>query len=131
MTTEALLKLPGGQSHRRIDFEEATVRPGFIPGTWFLIVKGKAPCLNMRVSLSPLMYVTCPEYWGIEVIGTTNGPFCLATVKPYVEAIPLNGIVGSKGIEVLGATRKKKIKVSGGCKSATSFVASAAPDDEG
>jgi hypothetical protein len=62
------------------------------------------------VHLSPLIYIQRPEFWGIEVIGTLNGPG-LPVVAPYHVSIPLQGIIGKKGIEVIGATKKKKIKV--------------------
>ena len=99
------------QSVRRINFTKAEVRPGFVTNTFFLIVSGNKPYLNMQVRLSPLIYIRQPEYWGIEVLGTLSG-IGLPVVAPYHVFIPLDGIIGTKGIEVLGATKSKKIKVS-------------------
>ena len=98
------------QSIRRINFKTAQVVPGFLPNTYFLVVSGTKPCINMYVHLSPLIYVKKPEYWGIEVLGTLTGP-CLTAVAPYHTFIPLAGITGTKGVEVIGATISKKLPV--------------------
>ncbi|HEX9942153.1 MAG TPA: hypothetical protein VGG03_09065 [Thermoanaerobaculia bacterium] len=110
---------PASQSCRLIDFKKAEVRPGIIPDTWFLIVSGEKPCINMEVSLVPLVYVRCPDYWGIEVVGCLPQGICLPAIGEYVVAIPLAGITGSEGIEVIGANRSEKIRVRGGCKPVT------------
>lgn len=116
MDKETLSSFGTAESVRTIPFEEATVRPGFVNDTWFLTVSGQAPCLNMEVRLSPRIYIDCPEYWGIEVTGSLQGGFCLTAMKPFVVTIPLDGIVGSKGIEVIGGRRSEQIEVSGGCR---------------
>jgi hypothetical protein len=110
-TLKQIHGLPAPQSSRLIDFEKAEVRPGIVNGTWFLVVTGNAPCANMRVELVPLVYIQRPDYWGIEVIASLPGPFCLPQIKPFTEILPLNGILGTKGIEVIGATKKQKIEV--------------------
>ncbi|ODS00696.1 hypothetical protein AUC68_13985 [Methyloceanibacter methanicus] len=78
-------------------------------GAKLLVVEGEAPCANMQVSLMPLVYIRQPEYWGIEVIGYLEGGICLPTVKPYTAAIRLDGIIGTEGIEVIGANRTERI----------------------
>lgn len=110
---------PAAQSCRLIDFKEAKVFPGFFPNTWFLVVSGEKPCINMDVSLVSLVYVKCPDYWGIEVVGCLPHGICLPTTGKYQVTIPLAAITGSKGIEVIGARGRKKIKVTGGCKPVT------------
>lgn len=108
------------QSTRLINFDRAEVRPGFVPRTYFLIVSGTKPYLNMEVHLSPLIYIKQPEYWGIEVIGTLSG-IGLPALAPYHVSIPLDGITGTKGVEVIGANKRKKINVpskGGGSKKA-------------
>jgi hypothetical protein len=107
-----LLKAPTSTSVRLINFTKARIVPGFVSGTWILIVSGTKPCLNMTVRLSPLIYIRQPEYWGIEVVGSVPG-FCLPAMAPYTVSLPLAGIVGTKGIEVIGANKKLKIKVPG------------------
>jgi hypothetical protein len=103
-----LLRAPISESVRLINFTRARIVPGIVASTWILIVEGTKPCLNMEVRLSPLIYVRQPEYWGIEVIGSVPG-FCLPTVAPYTASLPLNGVIGTKGIEVIGAKKRKKI----------------------
>lgn len=109
------------QSFRRIGFESCEVVSNF-PGGYLLIVRGEAPCINMEVSLSPMIYIQCPEYWGIEVLGTLPGNVCLTAMKPYALTIPLTGITGYRGIEVLGARRSEKIDVEGGCEQGRSYA---------
>lgn len=103
-------KSPAPGSVRLIDFDKAVVVPGFLPNTYFLIVTGTKPYLNMTVRLSPLIYIRQPEYWGIEVVGSLPG-IGLPMKTPYHVFISLTGILGTKGIEVIGASKKKKIKV--------------------
>ncbi|MGQ0443749.1 MAG: hypothetical protein ACT4O2_01125 [Beijerinckiaceae bacterium] len=103
--------LPHASSCRLIDFEQAEVRPGFVPGTYILIVRGTKPYLNMEVTLTPLVYIKQPEFWGIEVTGCLPGGLGLPATAPYIASLPLNGILGTKGIEVIGATRTEKIPV--------------------
>lgn len=110
MKTAAFLKTPTPTSVRLINFTRAEVRPGFLPQTWILIVSGTKPYLNMTVRLSPLIYIRRPEYWGIEVIGSLPG-IGLPATAPYTVSLPLDGILGTKGIEVIGASRRKKIPV--------------------
>ena len=81
---------------------EASVVPGTVSNTFILIVKGKKPYLNMKVFLSPLTYVRQPEYWGIEVLGCVPG-IMLPAIGVYDEFLPLDGIRGTKGIEVVWA----------------------------
>ena len=56
------------------------------------------------------MYVKQPEYWGIEVLGSLPG-MGLPVLAPYTVALPLGGIIGSIGIEVIGANKKKQIAI--------------------
>lgn len=105
-------KLPTPQACRVIDFESAVVAPiGIVPDKYFLIVKGIKPCINMEVRLVPLVYVTQPDYWGIEVVGCVPNGICLPTVAPYTAVIPLDGITGKQGIEVIGASKTQKLPV--------------------
>ena len=110
---------PVAESSRVIEFDRAEVRPGFVSGTYILIVWGRKRCLNMEVSLVPRIYIRCPEYWGIEVVGTLPYGICLPAMAEYVVAIPLAGITGSIGIEVIGANKTEQFKVPGGCKDTT------------
>jgi hypothetical protein len=113
MTAEAkraLEALPRSTACRRIDFTNAKVVPGIVPKTYFLIVSGTKPWLTMDVSLTPLIYVRQPDYWGIEVIGCLNG-IGLPALAPYTVQLDITHVLGKKGVEVIGAKRSKKIKV--------------------
>lgn len=57
---EQFMRAPASQSVRLIDFEAAKVMEK--AGTYFLVVSGTKPYLNMTVRLSPLIYVRQPEY---------------------------------------------------------------------
>jgi hypothetical protein len=102
---------PQCSSTRLIDFEDAEVRPGFVTGTFILVVRGIKPYLNMEVRLTPLVYIRQPEFWGIEVVGSLPGGIGLPTTSPYTASLPLDGILGTRGIEVIGAARSKKIEL--------------------
>ncbi len=100
-------ELPKAEAYRRIDFEKADLHPGIVPRTFILVVSGTKPYANMEVGLKPLVYIKRPEYWGIEVVGSLPG-VGLPTLAPYTVSIPLDSITGTKGIEVIGATRSEK-----------------------
>ncbi|MEV0614525.1 hypothetical protein AB0I81_14450 [Nonomuraea sp. NPDC050404] len=107
---ENFAEAPTPQNVRLIDFEEAKVVRGIVPNTFILVVSGTKPYLNMEVSLVPLTYVKQPEFWGIEVVGTLKG-FGLPATAPYTVTLPLDGVIGTEGIEVIGANKSKTIKV--------------------
>src|SRR5262245_29278500 len=107
-----LLKAPIPLSVRLISFTKARIVPGIVSGTWILIVTGNKPCWNMTVRLSPLIYIRRPDYWGIEVVGSVPG-FCLPAIAPYTVSLPLAGITGTRGIEVIGSNKRQKIIVPG------------------
>ncbi|MGW5156128.1 hypothetical protein ACWEPN_11675 [Nonomuraea wenchangensis] len=108
--TEDFAELPAPQSVRLIDFEEARVVPGIVPNTFILVVNGTKPYLTMHVELSPLVYVRQPDYWGIEVVGRLRG-IGLPATAPYSVSLPLDGILGARGIEVIGAGGRKTFDV--------------------
>ena len=110
MHLKAFEQLPHSNSCRLINFEKADVVPGFLPNTFFLIVAGTKPWLTMKVELQPLIYVRQPEYWGIEVAGCQNG-IGLPTTAPYHVALDITHLLGTKGIEVIGASSRKQFNV--------------------
>jgi hypothetical protein len=103
-------ELPTSESCRLIDFEKVDIIPGFVNGTWILIVSGTKPYSNMKVALFPRVYVRQPEYWGIEVVGCLYGVGLPSTEK-YSFALPLDGITGTEGIEVIGANQHEKREI--------------------
>ncbi len=105
--------LPAPQSCRVIDFESAQVFTlPTEPPRHVLVVRGEKPYFNMQVSLVPLVYVRQPEYWGIEVVGCLPA-VGLPALAPYVVNLDLEGTIGTRGIEVIGATRSEKIDLHG------------------
>jgi hypothetical protein len=110
-----LTELQAASSSKLIAFDAAEVIGGFLNDTYFLVARGKAPCLNMDVRLVPRIYIDCPEYWAIELTGTLHGGFCLEAVKPYAVTLSLAGVTGSRGIELVGGNRTQRFDVRGGC----------------
>src|SRR5688572_9899927 len=115
MSLEKLIEQPAASACRRLDYESAEVietRCGR-----FLRVRGTAPCINMSVSLIPLIYIRCPDWWEIEVTGCLPNGICLTAIKSFDMCISLTGIIGSKGIEVVGASKSEQFDLEGGCQS--------------
>jgi hypothetical protein len=104
--------LPKADSQRLINFERAQILTlESFPPQFVLRVTGTKPYLNMEVELVPLVFIRQPEYWGIEVVGRLPGGIGLPALAPYDVSIPLSGITGTRGIEVIGATRSKRIEL--------------------
>jgi hypothetical protein len=103
--------MPAPTSFRLLDFEHAeVVTLESFPPQFVLTVSGTKPFLNMQVELVPSVFVRQPEYWTIEVVGSLRG-IGLPAVAPYKVSIPLAGIIGTKGIEVVGATRSERFDI--------------------
>jgi len=109
--------LPQAESCRLIDFVEVKIKTckkeegeKCIPPRYYLVVRGTKRWVNMDVRLVPVVYIQQPEYWLIEVVGCLHG-VGLPAEAPYIVSIPLDGITGTKGIEVIGATRSEERQV--------------------
>jgi hypothetical protein len=104
---------PPATSSGLIDFETAdVVSPMSYPPRPTLVVTGKKPYPAMRVELVPLTYIRQPEYWGIEVVGTGPAglfPMPLMAPVPYAVELRLDGVIGTAGIEVIGASHTEQI----------------------
>jgi hypothetical protein len=96
-----------------IDFDSINIVPGIVNDTWILVVSGKTPTQSMKVSLMPLVYVRQPEYWEIQVVGCVSG-ITLPAQGTFTEWLPLDNCRGTKGIEVVGATKREKREVPPG-----------------
>lgn len=106
---------PLGTDCRVIDFKSARVHTSpTVPSRYVLVVRGEKPYLNMQVKLIPLdiVYIRAPEYWGIEVVGCLP-EVGLPAVGTYVAKLELNGPMGTRGIEVIGANHSEKINIPG------------------
>jgi hypothetical protein len=93
-----------------IDFDKVDIRPGIVSGTWILIVSGQTPTLSTKATLTPLVYVRQPEYWEIQVVRCVCG-ISLPAQRPFLESLPLDSFRGTKGIEVVGATKRERREV--------------------
>jgi hypothetical protein len=107
---EELMKAPASESCRLIGFDQAEVITGIVPGQYILVVSGEKPYLNMEVRLVPRIYVQRPDYWEIEVVGCLAG-IGLPATAPYHVWLPLDGILGTQGVEVVGASRSERFDV--------------------
>ena len=118
MTTEHYTAKPLADSWcGLIEFDEASVEPEGPK----LVVKGIADCSNMHVFLFPIMHFKCPEWWGIQVVGCLPSGICVTATEPYEVEIPLDGLIGSEGVEVIGASGTKQLALEGGCQSGTAL----------
>jgi hypothetical protein len=100
--------LPISETCRLIDFERIDVAVlDSMPPQIFVIVAGVKPYTNMTVNLVPRVYVQQAEYWEIEVVGHISETG-IPLQAPYTSSIPLRGIMGTKGVEVIGATKSEK-----------------------
>jgi hypothetical protein len=103
--------LPSPESCRLIDFEQTTlITLRVFPPRYLLTVRGTKPWANMDVDLVPRQYIRRPEYHGIEVVGCLRG-FGPPVLTPYSVTLDLDGLVGTRGIEVVGANRSEIIDV--------------------
>jgi hypothetical protein len=99
---------------RLIDFDRADViTPMIYPARPTLAVSGTLP-LPMEVTLVPLTYVSRPQWWGIQVVGSTpEGPHATQpiTAVPYSVNLDLQGVSGTEGVEVIGASKTERLAV--------------------
>ena len=102
------------EKQRLIDFDRADViTPMIYPPRPTLAVSGTLP-FPMEVSLVPLTYVSRPQWWGIQVVGTTEqGPHVSnpITAIPYSVDLDLQGVTGTEGVEVIGASKTERLAV--------------------
>src|SRR6266508_4522269 len=117
-TGSPLQGLPVAQTGRLIEFETAEIISLMIyPPRPVLVVSGHKPYPTMKVELVPLVYVRTPDYWGIEVVGYIRGrsrllPAAPAKPIPYSVELDVAGVIGTVGIEVIGANRTEQIAVA-------------------
>ena len=96
-----------------LDFRKAAVAPGATPGSLTLTVSGDKPSDaegGAPVKLQPVTYTVQPEYWKIEELwDPTDSIF--PVISSFSASLSLDGIRGSKGIEVVGQTKRQKISI--------------------
>ena len=75
-------------------------------GVYQLTVTGTKPYMNMDVSLSHEAYNGRPAYWRTVVIGCVKNGLLMPLASPYYITMNLDQFVGSRGVEIIGASRK-------------------------
>jgi hypothetical protein len=113
---ERFRSAPPASAFRLIDFEYADiVTLESFPPQFVLRVSGTKPIANMTVQLVPLVFIRQPESWGIEVVGFLP-EIGLPALAPYEVSLTITPFLGTKGIEVIGASRVQRFDIdrSGG-----------------
>ena len=103
------------QVSRLIDFVRAEVVAQLsYPPRQSVVVAGEMPYGATNVSLVPVVYISQPQYWAIQVVGTFEaGPHVSQPIAalPYSVQLDIASCTGSEGIEVVGANSTEKIEV--------------------
>ena len=88
-----------------IDFNNVDVQWYAGRGVYQLTVSGLKPFTNMEVSLSHEAYNGRPDYWRTIVVGCVKNGLLMPIASPYYITMTLDRFVGTKGIEIVGASR--------------------------
>ena len=89
-----------------IDFSGVDIEWYAGRGVYQLTVTGVKPYMNMDVSLSHEAYGGRPAYWRTLVIGCVKNGLLMPLASPYYVTMNLDQFVGSKGVEIVGASHK-------------------------
>lgn len=116
MSLKEFMDASPAQSWRRIDYETADVVGGFINDTFFLTVSGTTPWAGMSVVLAPLVYITCPDFWEVELIARMPTGISLPVLTPFSITLSLTGATGYQGTRLVGATKRQEWELPGGCR---------------
>jgi hypothetical protein len=100
-------RLPVAQTWRRVDFDWVTIEAATPGHATMVTVGGIKHWLNLRIELVPRCYQTRPEYWSIEVVGALPG-YGVPAFVDYNVTLALDGIRGTQGIEIVGATKSER-----------------------
>ncbi len=99
--------LPYAEACRRIDFDFVEVRRGRQDGARLVVVSGVKQWADLRVTLEPVACREPGEFRTIEVVGRlAHG---LPALVDFCVVLPLDAVRGSKGIEIVGATRSERL----------------------
>jgi hypothetical protein len=89
-----------------IDFSRIDIEWYAGRGVYQLTVTGVKPYMNMDVSLSHEADNGRPAYWRTVVIGCIKNGLLMPLASPYYITMNLDQFVGSRGVEIVGASRK-------------------------
>ncbi|QJB69152.1 hypothetical protein [Parasphingorhabdus halotolerans] len=105
-----------------VAFDHAELRAGPTFGHGlYLVVSGPAPKNCGQVILVPSLEQHNPEYRRIEIVAEQRAPAAdhglALAADSYEKSIPLSGLAGTKGIELIGANGTQKFSLTGGASS--------------
>ena len=106
---EPVLSLSG--SCEALDFDSIDIEWYRDRGLYVLTVRGTKPYTNMEVSLSHKGYSGRPAYWQTVVVGCVKNFLAIPIPSHYYVTMPLDRFVGSKGVEIIGASGSVRRKV--------------------
>lgn len=99
------------------DFDSAELRAGPTLGQGlYLIVSGPTPRPGADIKLLPVLGDPLTEYQQIEIAWESraaNDHDVSMGVERYEKSMPLSGLSGTKGIELIGANGTKKFNLTG------------------
>jgi hypothetical protein len=116
MAGGSLSSVPNGKI---IDFDRAELRRVPFQDSLYLWVSARSPGTSLELRLAPRIYHDRPDYWGIEVVAISalqadNDTGAEVSLNSVERSVPLTGIIGTKGISVIGAKQTKFIKIDDG-----------------
>jgi hypothetical protein len=100
-------RLPATQTWRRVDFDWVSIEAATDDHSAVVSVGGIKHWLNLKIVLVPRCYQRRPEYWSIEVVGALPG-YGVPAFVDYNVTLALDGIRGTQGIEIVGATKSER-----------------------
>ncbi len=89
-----------------VDFTSVNIEPQ-PDGSKVIVVKGETPSCSSfgnPVKLEPAAYVVKPDYWRIELLWD-RAEAIFQTVEPFEARLNLQGVSGTKGVEIVGRSR--------------------------
>lgn len=101
-----------------IGFTEASIARGPFQHSLFLWVKGPCPGEGRSVRLAPRIYPATPDYWAIEVLSVrasdSGADRCHCEEGVFACSLPLSGLLGTRGVRIVGLDRSVDIDVARG-----------------
>jgi heat shock protein HslJ len=113
-TTTTTTTAPRPGACRPIDFTNAEVvlvSPPSTPARYSLTVAGMLPDTRHAARLQPVEYIQQPEFWLIQVLSCEVADVGAPVNTLFKISLDLTGHLGTRGIEVNGATRHQRIEV--------------------
>lgn len=89
-----------------LDFDGVEIEYYRGKGIYQLTITGTKPFTNMEVSLSEEPAAGRPAYRKTVVVGCVKNFFVVPLASPYYLTVPLEQFSGTRGIEIIGATRR-------------------------